>query len=293
MNAIFEYNEWFVAAMNGDDECDQEEKEEEPSTSTLPRRLQDSNCCPPIHHKQVMRTSLLPRSPSFYDTEACANVTEIEDEESDGEDDPSLTDTITDSSEEDLSTTSNSVEDDCACPADATMITSRHRRLTFHPEVTIREYSITIGDHPLCNDALPLSLDWSHAPEYCTDLGQSKSRGNRYQPPRILCLQERRQRLVQVSNCAIEMLNALQPPTCTATNYFELSLAKRMLHRLQQSLLHMERRLLDVVSMEIGVEEDEEVNEDYVWRGEVSEDELDEVYREKKDDFLLVWEENL
>ena len=284
MDAIFEYNSWFVAAaaaaMSGD-ECDQE-TEEEPDTLVA----RDNGSC---HPHQVMRTSLLQRSSSFYDTEACANLLEIEDE-IDSEEDPSLTDTSVDYSEEDMST-DNSLEEDSCCQDDSTTTTRRH--LTFNPKVTIREYSITVGDHPLCHDAFPLSLDWSHAPEYCTDIVQSKSRGYRYQPPRVLGLQERRQRLVQVADYAVETLDARNSFPTPHHHYFvatELSLAKRMLNRLQQSLLRMESRLLDAVSMEAF--EGEEESDEFIWSGEIGDDELDEIYKDNKDDFVLVWEQN-
>lgn len=34
----------------------------------------------------------------------------------------------------------------------------------------IRDYSVTIGDHPACCDCLPLSLDWNHGEEQTYDI---------------------------------------------------------------------------------------------------------------------------
>jgi hypothetical protein len=35
---------------------------------------------------------------------------------------------------------------------------------------SIREYSLTVGDHPICRDGLALSLDWNHAKEKVYDI---------------------------------------------------------------------------------------------------------------------------
>eukprot|EP00536_Pseudo-nitzschia_multiseries_P004612 jgi/Psemu1/285216/fgenesh1_pg.78_\ len=34
----------------------------------------------------------------------------------------------------------------------------------------VREYAITVGDHPICKDGLALSLDWAHAKEKVYDI---------------------------------------------------------------------------------------------------------------------------
>lgn len=45
------------------------------------------------------------------------------------------------------------------------------RRVCFAPTVKVREYAVTLGDHPCCGDALPLTLDWNieHADMQCLD----------------------------------------------------------------------------------------------------------------------------
>ena len=38
---------------------------------------------------------------------------------------------------------------------------SQHKRVTFG-NISIREYACTVGDHPLCTDSCPISLDWNY-----------------------------------------------------------------------------------------------------------------------------------
>lgn len=38
------------------------------------------------------------------------------------------------------------------------------RRVRFQDRIEIREYAVTIGDHPCCLGGLPLTLDWYHTP---------------------------------------------------------------------------------------------------------------------------------
>lgn len=71
------------------------------------------------------------------------------------------------------------------------------RRLTFHETVQVREFCLTVGDHPLGGE-LPISLDWN----FCNSqfhINCSKSRGIFYEPPRRLSIEERRQRLLKVA----------------------------------------------------------------------------------------------
>lgn len=37
-------------------------------------------------------------------------------------------------------------------------------------DVRVREYAVIVGDHPLCSDNLPLTLDWKHAEEKVYDI---------------------------------------------------------------------------------------------------------------------------
>jgi hypothetical protein len=55
-------------------------------------------------------------------------------------------------------------------------------------EARIREYAITVGDHPTCKDGLPLSLDWAHSPEWVYDIDDLESmRPQRHQSSKNRC----------------------------------------------------------------------------------------------------------
>jgi hypothetical protein len=57
----------------------------------------------------------------------------------------------------------------------------RHRRVRFDC-TRVQEYAITVGDHPVCQGGLALSLDWSHAGEHVynvDDFEHKRRRKNR------------------------------------------------------------------------------------------------------------------
>ena len=83
------------------------------------------------------------------------------------------------------------------------------RRLTFNPHVEVREYSLTVGDHPNCNGSLPLSLDWKHAPCYYTDISKSRDRKWYYEAPPRLDLKLRVSRLLECSDLDLDSIEAL------------------------------------------------------------------------------------
>jgi hypothetical protein len=77
------------------------------------------------------------------------------------------------------------------------------RRVSFHPHVEVREYSLTISDHPCCEDPYPLSLDWAHASPYLRYIDDSKIRGTTYNPGRrISGVEAKRRRLAAVRGCS-------------------------------------------------------------------------------------------
>jgi hypothetical protein len=49
-----------------------------------------------------------------------------------------------------------------ATPPIGPLLSPGRRHVHFDGHVSLREYSITIGDHPSCEDALPLTLDWAY-----------------------------------------------------------------------------------------------------------------------------------
>ena len=141
---------------------------------------------------------ILHRSSSFYDVEAGDHSNDEDEEE------PSLTASSGDSSDgSDMDHLLYSF------PSAAADEEKQRRRLRFHPEVEVREYCVTVGDHPLCSDSLPLSLDWPHAEAYSRNLEDSKNRGLYYEPPNRLSLQDRRQRLTKVADFSDEILDVL------------------------------------------------------------------------------------
>mmetsp|Transcript_14263 Transcript_14263/g.23619 ORF Transcript_14263/g.23619 Transcript_14263/m.23619 type:complete len:183 (-) Transcript_14263:173-721(-) len=60
-------------------------------------------------------------------------------------------------------------EDDASSSSDSSSIkeiepSAQLKRVCFST-VEVREYSLTIGDHPLCRDGLPITLDWKYNEE--------------------------------------------------------------------------------------------------------------------------------
>eukprot|EP00934_Nitzschia_sp_Nitz4_P007199 Nitzschia sp. Nitz4//scaffold406_size10313//5930//6598//NITZ4_009076-RA/size10313-processed-gene-0.5-mRNA-1//-1//CDS//3329551128//7189//frame0 len=67
-----------------------------------------------------------------------------------------------------------------------------------------REYALVVGEHPLCQDGLPVSLDWQHAddavpPKLIPQAPKVSERTQSYVFPRRLSYEERRRRLCCVS----------------------------------------------------------------------------------------------
>lgn len=69
-----------------------------------------------------------------------------------------------------------------------------------------REYALVVGDHPLCQDGLPVSLDWQHADNTLPvkkiagpEAPKVSERRHSYVFPKRLSYEERRQRLCCVS----------------------------------------------------------------------------------------------
>lgn len=66
-------------------------------------------------------------------------------------------------------------------------------------KIHIREFALVVGDHPLCNDGLPVSLGWqyndSRSPNSLTEARNVSERKQSYAFPRRLSYDERRHRL--------------------------------------------------------------------------------------------------
>lgn len=67
-----------------------------------------------------------------------------------------------------------------------------------------REFSLVVGDHPFCQDGLPVSLGWHHAdnPEPCRKITCTESLSERrtsYNFPKRMSYEERKRRICSVS----------------------------------------------------------------------------------------------
>jgi hypothetical protein len=93
-----------------------------------------------------------------------------------------------------------------------------HKRVTWD-QIHTREYTLVVGDHPLCQDGLPVSLGWDHADGSSTTLQKSyhtvmpprttttiRERQQSYAFPRRLSYEERRERLLNVSNLTLDQI---------------------------------------------------------------------------------------
>lgn len=88
------------------------------------------------------------------------------------------------------------------------------RRVDFLTVVQVREYSLTVGDHPSCEGPLPLSLDWQHADFYYWNIEDSKERNLFSKGPRRLSARERLERLIAVAGynkIKLDYLTSLRP----------------------------------------------------------------------------------
>jgi hypothetical protein len=83
--------------------------------------------------------------------------------------------------------------------------TKRKKRVSFH-KAEIREYAVVVGDHPMCEDGLPISLDWKHTEEKVIDLAtvHDFKSSRRFKSLRRLSYDDRVQRLQSVSGMTTE-----------------------------------------------------------------------------------------
>jgi hypothetical protein len=86
-------------------------------------------------------------------------------------------------------------------------------------QIHTREYTLVVGDHPMCQDGLPVSLGWDHT--QCNSMKlmmqqqleqkeklqqQLSERRQSYTFPRRLSYEERRDRLLSVSNLTLDQI---------------------------------------------------------------------------------------
>ena len=76
-------------------------------------------------------------------------------------------------------------------------------------QIQTREYALVVGDHPLCQDGLPVSLDWKYSDHTADSLTKSpklSERKQQYVFPRRLSYEERKRRLFVVSGMSDEQV---------------------------------------------------------------------------------------
>jgi hypothetical protein len=82
-------------------------------------------------------------------------------------------------------------------------------------QIHTREYTLVVGDHPMCQDGLPVSLGWDHADGSPLNLQPAtptlplvpvRERQQSYAFPKRLSYEERRDRLLNVSNLTLDQI---------------------------------------------------------------------------------------
>ncbi|KAG7352435.1 hypothetical protein IV203_008483 [Nitzschia inconspicua] len=84
-------------------------------------------------------------------------------------------------------------------------------------QIHTREFTLVVGDHPMCQDGLPVSLGWDHADSssmamqteataYSMPPLPIRERQQSYAFPRRLSYEERRDRLLNVSNLTLDQI---------------------------------------------------------------------------------------
>ena len=81
------------------------------------------------------------------------------------------------------------------------MVKPMKRKVLFG-SVFVREYASTVGDHPLCSDSCPLTLDWSYFEIMERDLESFESKRCllRHKAPRRLNIDQRRDRIKETGS---------------------------------------------------------------------------------------------
>ena len=136
---------------------------------------------------------------------------------------PSLVLSCSSSSLDDSLCSFRSIQSSCS----ATARDSKNRSVRFNERVEVTEYSLSVGDHPICTDGLPLSLGWAHAEPTWRHIDSSKYRGYRYEGAPRLSLQQRRRRLRMVGeteddkNCT-PLAHLEQPCLLSAASIFAM-----------------------------------------------------------------------
>jgi hypothetical protein len=146
---------------------------------------------------------------------------------------PAAKDTTTGTSRDGRKEESSSLEDfTIESSAENNSVTKEIKRVSWD-RIHTREFTIVVGDHPMCQDGLPVSLGWQYNDNSCSTKNMSpipipdnqikngKKRSNStrqqqqlrlserrqsYMFPRRLSYEERKERLVSVSNLTLDQI---------------------------------------------------------------------------------------
>lgn len=193
--------------------------------------------------------------------ESSKSISRFFDNDDDDDDEPSPTMATEDSSSSSLTDCSSLYscnESDCYSAASEVTVLQR-RRLHFNDKVEVREYAVTVGEHPFCDDALPLQLDWQYAAAVYRHIDCSKNRGFYYQAPPRLSLVMRRRRLKEVSNFTDAALDGILSDDDDDDDLMLMKTCHRSLVSLIKKLRHFSWiKFLPVLDLSDPVTEDEE-----------------------------------
>lgn len=210
MESLKELYEWFLEAEEEDEEEDDEEPSEATEDSSNSTLKKEDSSSPPKHSVVPLYLSSTPAEEEYvphslhFPPAVLKSLAKHQTEISYASDASPLPPLCCSDSESSL--------DDLSDESFRSSSETSSRRLSFNSKVEVREYSLTVGNHPCCEDSLPLSLDWEHADAYDKDIAESKHRDVHYKFPPRLSLEQRSLRLRSVSDLdeqTIEMVDEL------------------------------------------------------------------------------------
>ena len=118
-----------------------------------------------------------------------------------------------------------------------------NRRHVHFGVVLVREHSLTIGDHPMCNDPLPLTLDWMHTDEQQYDI-------NIYEATRTLrcSIRQEKERRASCNRNNLSSNNAVYDRATKLCYWKRRDLLKHQLHLSNKEMVDLELSLAQKLS---------------------------------------------
>jgi hypothetical protein len=121
---------------------------------------------------------------------------------------PALDPATSESEESSLDSSSSSRHQEASASCSNSKLSFQKKRVSWD-RIYKREYALVVGDHPFCQDGLPVSLDWQFN-DACSDILEQaikvSERKQSYIFPRRLSYEERRERLNSVSGLTAEQI---------------------------------------------------------------------------------------